>query len=105
MPRSSWNGYGRRFAGWLDNLVIRKIGMTYGVKRVYTPRIYKYRLKIKRATGIHDPVMPGLLDRYQVHFNNWGYRVLLVNLMASFTQRYKTYFVVDVEIDSDNEED
>ena len=82
MPRPSWSEYGRRFAERLDNHVVNGIGRIYRIRMCQAPHMYKYRLKLESKPGMTDSVLRGLLDKYGVHMNMWGYSVFATSVVV-----------------------
>ncbi len=54
------------------------LGQPFGIWYLEFPRIFTFRLNIKRDTVIGDNVLAGLIDHKRLHLSNWGYRVLVV---------------------------
>ncbi len=73
MPRPIWSAKAKNLAKRLDDYVVNGVGSSRHVT-------YKYRLKYPEVPGITYSILPGLLDRYGVHMNSWGYQVFTSNV-------------------------
>ena len=71
--RPWWLPDTRKLAGWLNHLVLGKVGHSYRVKEVKIRNIFNYRHRLPASQFRCDEIMPGLLETDDVHLSQWSY--------------------------------